>query len=197
MSIKGDTLSLITFVLYLFSKPSYCMKQLFLLSLLIFMGCKSEPKIDEAISEDQEKTYVVTAADIEKLDYIDYILSPDSHNALLDWQKFQDLQTQMELVKTGDLSFFKVEKQIMEEFISEFKSEQPTVVTTPAIRSRITVLETALLRLQDLANLDNIKKEDLLESIKQLLVADVNLKLQINRKFEKEAQQIQLPIKID
>ncbi len=171
------------------------MKQLFLLSVLIFMSCKSEPKVDETATENQEKAYVITAEDIEKLNYIDYILSSDSQQAVLDWQKFQDLQGHIELLKNGDLSFFKVEKEIMAEFISELKAEQPPTVTTPAIRSRMTVLETTLLRLQDLANLDNIKKKDLLESIKELLVANVNLILQINKKFEKEAQQIQLPVR--
>lgn len=171
------------------------MKQLLLVAILIFMGCKSEPKTDEITAENQEESYVITAEDIAKLDYTDYILSPDSHQAILDWQKFQDLQAQIELVKTGDLSFFKVEKKIMEEFIVELKIQQPPNVITPAIRSRMTVLETSILRLQDLVNLDNIKKKDLLESIKELLVANVNLILQINKKFEKEAQQIQLPVK--
>lgn len=169
------------------------MKQLLILCVLIFIGCKSEPKVEETIQEDQEKTYVISAKDIEKLEYTDYVLSADSNKAVLDWQKFQDLQEHLELLKNGDLSFFRVEKKIMEEFILELKTEQPSSVTTPAIRSRMTVLETTLLRLQDLANLDNIKKNDLLESIKELLVADVNLKLQVNKKFEKEAQQIQLP----
>ena len=170
-----------------------CMKQLLILCLLIFMGCKSEPKSEEMPAEAPEKNYVISAQDIEKLEYTDYVLSPDSKKAVLDWQKFNELQGHLELLKNGELSFFRDEKKIMEEFISELKSEQPSSVITPAIRSRMTVLETTLLRLQDLANLDNIKKTDLLESIKELLVADVNLKLQINKKFEKEAQQIQLP----
>ncbi|HUH27231.1 hypothetical protein [Gelidibacter sp.] len=171
------------------------MKQLFLLSVLIFIGCKSEPKVDPTAIENQEKAYVITAEDIAKLNYTDYILSADSQQAVLDWQKFQDLQEQIDLLKNGNLTFFKVEKKIMEEFILELKAEQPPAVTTPAIRSRMTVLETTLLRLQDLANLDNIKKKDLMESIKELLVANVNLILQINKKFEKEAQQIQLPVR--
>lgn len=173
------------------------MKQLFLLSVLIFIGCKSEPKPVEATSENQEKSYAISAEDIEKLNYTDYVLSPKSAEAVLDWQKFQDLQTDIELLKNANLSFFKVEKKIMQEFITELKTEQPASVTTPAIRSRITVLETNLLRLQDLSNLDNIKKKDLLIAIKELFIADANLKLQINKKFEKEAQQIQLPAKTE
>lgn len=171
------------------------MKLLFLLSIIIFLGCKSEPKVDPTATENQEKAYVITTEDIEKLNYTDYILSADSQQAVLDWQKFQDLQEHIDLLKNGNLTFFKVEKDIMEEFIMELKAEQPPTVTTPAIRSRMTVLETTLLRLQDLANLDNIKKKELMESIKELLVANVNLILQINKKFEKEAQQIQLPVR--
>lgn len=168
------------------------MKQFFLLSILIVIGCKSEPKAEELPSENQEKSYAVSTEDIEKMDYTDYVLSPDSAEAVLDWQKYQDLQQHIELLKKANLSFFKVEKKIMQEFITELKTEQPALITTPAIRSRMTVLETNLLRLQDLSNLDNIKKKDLLEAIKELLIADVNLKLQINKKFEKEAQQIQI-----
>ena len=168
------------------------MKQFFLFSILIMIGCKSEPKIEESIPDNEEKPYTISAEDIEKIEYTDYVLSGDSAEALLDWQKYQDLQSNMDLLKKANLSFFKVEKKIMQEFITELKTEQPGSVTTPAIRSRITVLETNLLRLQDLSNLDNIKKNELLDAIKELLIADVNLKLQINKKFEKEAQQIQI-----
>ncbi len=177
----------------LFSNVICAMKHLFLLSVLIFIGCKSEPKVEEINSEDQEKAYTLSAEDIEKLDYTDYVLSPDSEQALLDWQKYQELQVSIELLKKANLSFFKIEKNIMKEFITELKANQPEIVTTPAIRSRMTVLETNILRLQNLSNLDNIKKKELLEAIKELLIADVNVKLQINKKFEKASQQIQIP----
>ena len=170
------------------------MKQLFLLCIFIVVSCKSEPQVEEEVTEEQEKTNVITAEDIEKLDYTDYVLSLDTSEAILDWQKYQDLQVSIGELKTANFSFFRVEKKIMVEFIAELKEEQPEVVRTPAIRSRMTVLETNLLRLQNLSNLDNIKKEKLLEAIMELLIADVNLKLQMNKKFEKEAQQIQIPI---
>ena len=169
------------------------MKQLFLLSILIFTGCKSDPKSEDVTPVNSEKSYTLSAEDIEKLDYTDYVLSPDSEQAVLAWQKYQDLHANIELLKHANLSFFKVEKKIMQQFIIELKAEQPEIIKTPAIRSRMTVLETNLLRLQNLSNLDNIKKKELLEAIKELLIADVNLKLQINKKFEKEAQQLQIP----
>lgn len=171
------------------------MKFHLLLSVLILMSCKSDPNANEAVAETQEKSYAITAEDIENLDYEDYVLSSKSENAIADWQKFVDLQNNIEFLKSANLSFFKVERKIMEEFITELKNEQPSGLSTSAIRSRVTVLETNLLRLQNLSNLDNIKKKDLLIAIKELLIANVNLKLQINKKFEKEAQQIQLPLK--
>ncbi|TDU43664.1 hypothetical protein BXY82_1081 [Gelidibacter sediminis] len=171
------------------------MKQLVLLCALIIFSCKSEPKIETGTTELQEKDYTIKVEDIEAIQYTEYVLSPDSSEAILDWQPYQDLQSHMELLKAANLSFFRVEQEIMKKFIAELKMQQPPIVTTPAIRSRMTVLETNLLRLQNLSNLDNIKKEDLLEAIKELLIADANLKLQINKKFEKEAQQIQLPVK--
>ena len=162
------------------------MKQLLLLCVLVFMGCKSEPEPVENGSENQEKSYTINAEDIEKLEYTDYILSPDSAEAIIDWQNYQELQTQIAQLKTGNLSFFRVEEEIMKQFITELKIQQPPIVTTPAIRSRMTVLETNLLRLQDLSNLDNIKKMDLLAAIEELFVADANLKLQMNKKLRRK-----------
>ena len=91
----------------LFSNVICAMKHLFLLSVLIFIGCKSEPKVEEINSEDQEKAYTLSAEDIEKLDYTDYVLSPDSEQALLDWQKYQELQVSIELLKKANLSFLR------------------------------------------------------------------------------------------
>lgn len=173
------------------------MKYLLLFSILILVGCKSEPEQVETLPEDKERNYKLSAEDIEELDFKDYVLSTKSEEAILDWQKFQDLEANIDLLKNANLSFFRVETKIMNQFLTEFKAEQPAELKTPAIRSRITVLETNMLRLQNVANLDNIKKSELLEVIKELLVSDVNLKLQINKKYEKESQQIELPVKTD
>lgn len=169
------------------------MKAVAFLSILFLVGCKSDSKQDESLVSEEAIAYTITADDVEALEYDDYVLSPKSKSATADWNKFKELQENIEFLKKGNLSFFQVEKQIMQEFIVELKREQPETVTTPAIRARVTVLETNLLRLQNLANLDNIKKKDLLSAIKELLIANVNLKLQINKKFERESQRIELP----
>ena len=90
-------------------------------------------------------------------------------------------------------SFFKDEEAIFKTFINDFKAETPATIKSPAIDSRITVLETKLLKLHDSANLDNIDKKVVLKDIKDLFVAFTNLNLQINKKLEFESQVIEKP----
>ena len=99
----------------------------------------------------------------------------------------------MDLLKKANLSFFKEEKKVMETFIKDFKAELPESTKTPTINARITVLETALLKLHSTAKLINVDKKVLLKDIKDLLIAFANLNLQINKKFELEAQEIDKP----
>lgn len=170
------------------------MRQLVLLSILIFIGCQSEPKKEVSIPETQTENRSVSAADIAKLQYTEFVLGPDGAEAVLDWPKYQELLQHITLLKTADFSFFEVKNEDMATFISGLKDEQPESVKTPAIRSRLTVLETNLLRLRSLVNRRNLEKNELLEALEELFIADANLKLQINKKFEKQTQQIQLPV---
>lgn len=192
--LKSLQISLIIFVVNLCLK--YAMKPLFLfffLGLFVF-GCKSDSKSETSTDKtNTQEDYHITSKDIENLKYTDFVLSSDSKNAVSTWQKYTELSAQITLLRTGDLSFFKNEKQLMITFITDFKKEIPQTIKTEAIYSRIAVLETSLLKLQNLANLDNIKRNNLLKSIKALLVAYANLNLQINKKFELESQIIEQP----
>jgi|SRR5690606_33344651 len=167
---------------------------LFFLLGLFVCGCKPDSKSETATdTTNTPESYHLTAKDVESLKYTDFVLSPDSKKVLSTWQKYTELSTQIELLKAGDLSFFKNEKELMITFITDFKKEEPQAIKTAAIYSRITVLETTLLKLQSIANLDTIKKAELLNSVKELLVAYANLNLQINKKFELESQVIEQP----
>jgi hypothetical protein len=55
------------------------------------------------------------------------------------------------------------------------------------------VIETTFLKLEGLASLSSAKKEDLLIIIKDVLVSYTNLVFQMNKKFEKESQNIEKP----
>jgi len=167
----------------------------FFLSLLFLFGCKSDPETTEIVETNKttKDSEQITAKDIEKLRYTDYILSSDAKEATSTWQKYNDLNAQVELLRKGNLSFFKTEKPLLKTYMEDLKKEQPTAVKSPSIDARILVLETQLLKLQSYSTLSNIKKEDILKTIKDFLISFANLNLQINKKLEFESQIIEMP----
>ena len=170
--------------------------KLFFYSLLCIMivSCKTDTQkveIESTVDEKQSKT--ITKAEIENLKYNDYGLSTDAKKALNDWQKYQELNTQIEYLKTADLSFFKSDLTLISTFIIDFRTEIPKAVSTNEINSRITALETKMLKLNSLLLLDNIPKNEQLKGLKEVFVAFSNLNLQINKKLEFEANNISKP----
>ena len=125
--------------------------------------------------------------------FTEYALSNISKNKTSNWQKFNELSNKIEVLKTGDLSFFRDDKAILEGFIADLKNEVPESLNTQAILVRLTVIETVFLKLEGLASLKTAKKEDLLIAIKDVLLSYTNLVFQMNKKFEKESQKIEKP----
>ena len=163
-------------------------------SFIVLFSCDSKTeKPEKAATVNEEQSKNISANDIENLKYVDYILSGDSRKVVGDWQKYLELNNQIEFLKKGDLSFFNGEKTVLKTFIRELKTEIPEVINTEVIQSRLTALETKLLKLNSIINLDNISKEEQLESVKEFLVASANLNLQINKKLELDANNVSRP----
>lgn len=161
---------------------------------MIVISCKTDTQNTETktpINENLSK--IITKKEIENLRYNDYILSNDASNVAIDWQKYQELNTQIEYLKKADLSFFKNDITLMTAFINDFKAEIPNALKTNEINSRITALETKMLKLNSLLSLDNIPKNEQIEGVKEVFIAFSNLNLQINKKLEFEANNILKP----
>ena len=160
----------------------------FFLFLTINLGCNNAPsqKSDDKVEPSNDLNNI-TQNDIESFRFDDYALSNDSKMALENWQKYQELNEQIDYINKADFSFFNGEKKVLKAFINDFKTEMPESIKTAPIVSRITVLETKLLKLNSTLKLDNVDKGTRLSAIKELLVAMSNLNLQINKKFELEA----------
>jgi hypothetical protein len=172
---------------------------LFIVALiLVNFGCKKTPdqKLDETVlvSEDIKK---ITPEDIESIRFDDYVLSDDSKKALENWQKYQELNEQIGYVNQADFSFFNGEKKILKTFINDFKTEMPDSIKTAPILSRITALETMILKLNSTLKLDNVDKTEQLRAVKELLIAMSNFNLQINKKFELEANLVDKNVKVE
>lgn len=172
-------------------------KNLILLSSLILFLNSSCVKTTESNEKNLEEVssgkLKVNANDISQLNYTEFALSNLSEKSTEDWLKFQELQEEIEILKKGDLSFFKNEKAILQSFFKDLKVEIPESLNINSILVRLSVLETAMFKLEGTSNINNVKKELLLNAIKEVLVAYSNVILQMNKKFEKDSQNIQKP----
>lgn len=165
-----------------------------LIIALVLFNCQDVHDSEEK-KETQEEidARTISQKDIEKIKYIDYGLSSDSQKAVNDWQKYKDLNAQVEFLKKADLSFYKGDPELMKTFTVEFRSEMPKDLKTNAISARITAMDTKLLKLNSLLLLNTSNKEEQLEGIEEFFIAFRNLKLQINKKFEFEKNNVLRP----
>nr|WP_321232821.1 hypothetical protein [uncultured Psychroserpens sp.] len=163
-------------------------------SCVLLTNC-NEGNVSEVIKETQEQidARTIYQKDIEALRYTEFGLSSDSQKAVTDWQKFQELNTQIELLKKGDLNFFNGDRVLLKTFLLEFRTEMPTQLKTNEILARITAFETKTQKLNSLLTISNISKKEQLQGIKELLVTISNLNLQINKKFEFDKNNILKP----
>lgn len=162
---------------------------------MTFIGCEDETQQQEVAQAEEVKLEDerITRKEIENLRYDDYGLSPDSQNATQDWQKYNEMIIQTDNLKKNDLTFFTNESTLVRTFLTDLRTEMPQALKSNEISARLTVVQTAMLKLNSLLNLDNIEKEDKLRAIKDYLVAVSNLNLLINNKFEFEANNIEKP----
>lgn len=175
-------------------KP-YFSKVLFFLSiLLLLVNCKKENQVNNATSKDEvQNSNKISKSDIKNIKYVDYILSDQSLKAVSDWMKFQELQEEIEKLKNGELNFFKEDIVLLNTLYEELENTIPENLNNPEVTTRITVLKNNSFNLNSELNLDRNEKSYGINSIKELLVAASNLKLQINKKLEMDSQNIIKP----
>jgi len=156
--------------------------------LILIFRCNNATVQQSEETEGATKTSkAITEKDIESFRFYDYGLSNDSKKGIENWQKYWELNEQIDYLKKVDFSFFDSEKAILKAFLNDLKTEMPEAIKTAPILSRITALETKLLKLNSTLKLDNADKTERLNDIKEFLIAMSNLNLQINKKFELEA----------
>ena len=166
--------------------------------LIIFLfGCLNTEKLEsnsipQISSIDSSQ---VTTQNISNLKYTEYVLSDISKIKVRDWQKLNDLMDIIEEVKLGNLSFLNNDKVILDSFFTDLKNEIPESIKSTSILVRLTVIETLFLKLEGIMSLKSTHKDNLLQSIQDILVSHSNLILQLNKKFEKESQNIKKPSK--
>ncbi len=175
------------------SKPKYLSVFISILLVLILSCNKIAQSNEKALQEVNPKEFKVSSNDINQIKFTEYVLSDLTEKYTIDWLKFQSLQEEINLLKKGDISFFSDDKTILKWFITDLKIEIPETLNIPAILVRLSVLEVSIFKLKSVTDLNNVEKEFLLNAIKEVLVANSNVILQMNKKFEKDSQQIEKP----
>ncbi len=157
-------------------------------------SCK-ESKVAEFIEdiEEQNDPNTITQKEIESIRYDDFVLRADSQVATTDWQKFQELTTQVEVLKKADLSYFSGDPLLIQTLLQEMRTEIPSELDTNEISARITALDTKTQKLNSLLRLPNVSKADKIKAITEFFIAVSNLNLQINKKFEFDNNNILKP----
>lgn len=152
------------------------------------------PSTENQIIIENDSNLIIVKSDVSNLDFVDFIIEDKAERQIESWEKYFELFTHVLNVKQADLSFFKNNNEILEIFIQDMKSTLPENINSKPIQVRITALETKMFKLESAVNLSNVHKEDLISAIKEFLVSFSNLNFQINKKFERETQNIQKPI---
>ena len=162
---------------------------------ITFISCNSSSSNETIIENEQTiiNETKISAKEIESIKYTEYALSDIATRVTQNWSKFDELETQIELLKKADLSFFDDENALLSTFFTDLKNEIPRELAQHTIQVRITVLETSCFKLEGINNLQKVNKDTKLKYIEDVLVSYSNLILQINKKLERDSQKIEKP----
>ncbi len=166
-----------------------------LLAILLFnIQCKNNENETLATNqESQNKFTKITSQDIKDIKFTEFVLSDLAKKEATNWTKFNDLSTEINNLKDGKISFFKDDKTILQALITDVKNDIPESLNSSSIIVRLSVLETAMLKLDETINLESSSKEAVIQDIENLLLAYNNCIYQINKIIEKASQQIIKP----
>ncbi|WP_179315908.1 hypothetical protein [Winogradskyella undariae] len=158
------------------------------LSCILVINCDDDTKqntgVETTSTTDQDAK--ITAKTIENIQYKDFVLSNEAEDAIVTWEKYHELATQLSYLKRGDFSFFNGDIELLKKFIKEYNAQIPEVFSTNPILSRNTIIETELLKLNESLTLDNIERSEKIENIKSLFIAFSNLNDMMNKKLERD-----------
>ncbi len=153
--------------------------------VILLLSCKDKKIIDNenAIKVKTQELKISKKA-IENFKFNEYKLSTEAQQIVSKWESYKELNDQINYLKEADLSFYKNEKKFLITFMSKLKTTVPDVLNTNSILSRLTIIETKVLKLNDHLIIDNIDVSTQLSSIREVCIAFSNLNLRINKLIE-------------
>ena len=167
-------------------------KFLITLSLLTIV-CSCKQVQEEEIPQEANTSEGITQKEIAKFKIIEFTLDPKTDKIIKNWQAYYQISDVVENVKKGDLSFFNDNKDGIQTLLEELETSIPAQVDNNATQARLLTLKTKLYKLESLANISTTSKKELSKAIKEFLESFSNLNFQMNKKIEKDNQNIVKP----
>jgi len=162
--------------------------------VMVFVACKKDiVEKEQQIELKKNDNKTITKEQLDSLNVLEYVLSNAAKQTVANWQKFQQLSTQTDFLKKGDLSFFEGNDSLPRTFINELKTTIPQNINTKIIKARLVALETKLLKLNSELERNNVTRKEVLKCIEEYLQSYSNLNLAINKKLELDANNIPKP----
>lgn len=166
----------------------------FILIALSLTTCADKANLDNLASDVEQKSeQQISSKNIDNLDFTDYALSDESLRKIASWNQYNELNGYIEALKKANFDFFREEKSILKTLLDDSVANLPEQIKTKAVTARIIAFQTSCYKLHGELEGNGQSKEATLNAIKEVLIAFANLNFQINKKFEKEGQNIQKP----
>lgn len=158
------------------------------IALLVFSCNTTQKNKDTDNVKQQTESSFPSKGAISKIKYVEILPDDKAKHTIESWQAYNTIGKAINDIKKGDFSFFTGDFSAFELAVKDLETTLPKTVTTTPIKARLLALKTKLFKLQDIINLDTTTSQENLKLIKDVFEAFSNLNLQINKKFEKEAQ---------
>ena len=86
---------------------------------VMVMSCGEDTNTTEVleVTENTELSAKITAKTIESIGYKDYALSSESESAVITWERYHELATQISYLKNADFSFLHGDIELLKKFI--------------------------------------------------------------------------------
>ena len=165
----------------------------FLVLLLAIVSCNKPSKTNVQENNIEQDTLAINKTDIETIKYVEYVLDTEAKTEMASWQIFTDVIAAIEDFKTANFTFFIDNEAIYASTLNDLETTIPEAINTAPIKARFLVLTTKLYKLKQQLELSNTTKKERLQALKEVFEAQANVTLQINKKYEKEAQKIIKP----
>lgn len=161
--------------------------------LVFLSSCQDAQKQQNPENAEANVNQNLTEQELAKLKYTDYILDEKAESLMKNSSEYVQLKELISHVKQGDLSFFETSKETQKDLFKNLRQSLPTALNTESVLARILVLETKYHQLESISNLSTTTKSELLENVKEFVVAFSNLNLQMNKKMEFDSRSIEKP----